>query len=328
MKKKSNFSEIISSILLGNKSYIILLLLVISLSIVSPLFLKRANILNVLRQICVSAIACAGFTLILGSGHMDLSVGMILCFSGVIAAKLSVAGVPLLLVIIITILFGALLGGINATIITTFGLPGFIVTLATSSVYQGIAYIITKNIPVNGLAQDFIALGQGYLLGIPTPIYIMAAALIIMWVILNRTKFGRHAIAMGGNNEAARVSGIRIENVRLGVFMMLGGYTGLAAVIQTARSASAQLSAGASLSMDAIAAVVIGGTSMKGGNANIIGSLAGCLIVGIVGNGLNLLHVDANWQIVAKGALILLAVVLDSVSTRIYAKMSTRKSAK
>ena len=328
MKEKKSGSELLSSILLGNKSYIILLLLVVSLSIISPLFLKKANILNVLRQICVSAIACAGFTLILGSGHMDLSVGMILCFSGVIAAKLSVAGVPLFLVIILTIIFGAILGGINATIITEFGLPAFIVTLATSSVYQGIAYIITRNIPINGLSKEFIALGQGYMLGIPTPIYIMVIALVIMWLILNRTKFGRHAIAMGGNSEAARVSGIRINRVRLGVFMMLGGYTGLAAIVQTARSASAQLSAGASLSMDAIAAVVIGGTSMKGGNANIIGSLAGCLIVGIVSNGLNLLHVDANWQIVAKGALILLAVVLDSVSTRIYAKMSTQKASK
>lgn len=327
MKEKFNLSDLASRILLGNKSYIILLLLCVFLSVASPLFLKPANILNVLRQVSVSAIACAGFTLILGSGSMDLSVGMVLCLSGVFAAKMSVAGVPLFLVIPLTMLIGALFGGINSTITTKFGLPVFIVTLATSSVYQGTAYIITKNIPVNGLPQNFIDLGQGHWFGVPIPIYIMALSLVVMWVILNRTKFGRQAIAMGGNAEAARVSGIRVDRTKLYCFMLLGMYTGLAAVLQTARSASAQLSAGSSLTMDAIAAVVIGGTSMKGGNANIVGSLAGCLIVGIVSNGLNLLRVDANWQIVAKGILILLAVVLDAVTTKVYAKMSTKKVA-
>jgi ribose/xylose/arabinose/galactoside ABC-type transport system permease subunit len=219
------------------------------------------------------------------------------------------------------------MGGVNASLVSVFELPCFIVTLATSNVFRGVAYVFTKNVPISGLNEEFVQIGQGYLGPIPIPIYIMVASLLLMWVILNRTKFGRQAIAMGGNSEAARVSGIRITKIRLYCFMLLGVYTGLAAIIQTARSASAQLSAGSDLSMDAIAAVVIGGTSMKGGNANVVGSLVGCLIVGIVSNGLNLLHVDANWQIAAKGLLILTAVVLDVVTTRLYSKIKTMKVA-
>ncbi len=325
MKDNRTAKSLLNAVLLGNKSYIILAILVIGLSIGSPLFMTKDNILNVMRQVCVMAIACCGFTLILGSGHMDLSVGMILCSCGVIVAKLQVAGVPVFIAMLVTIAAGAMMGGLNASLVTAFGLPTFIVTLATSNIFKGLAFVITKNVPVSGLDPSFIQIGQGYLVGIPIPIYVMAVSLAVMWVIINRTKFGRQALAMGGNSEAARVSGIRINKIRLCSYMLLGAFTGLASIIQTARSASAQLSAGADLSMDAIAAVVIGGTSMKGGNANVIGSLVGCLIVGIVSNGLNLLHVDANWQIVAKGVLILLAVVLDVVTTRLYAKLSTKK---
>lgn len=325
-ENKFEAKRVVNTILLGNKSYIILAVLVIAVSLASPLFLKQANILNVLRQACVMAIACAGFTMILASGHMDLSVGMILCACGVTVAKMEVAGVPLWLSCLAAIAAGALMGGVNAWLINAFALPAFIVTLATSNVFKGIACVVTKNVPVSGLSDSFKEIGQGYLGNIPIPIYIMAVSLIVMWVILNRTKLGRQAIAMGGNAEAARVSGIRIERTRLFCYMILGAYTGLAAIIQTARSASAQLSAGADLSMDAIASVVIGGTSMKGGNANVVGSLVGCLIVNIVNNGLNLLHVDANWQIAAKGFLILAAVVLDVVTTRIYAKLSNKVS--
>lgn len=325
--KNSKVKSAFNSILLGNKSYLILALLVVALSILSPLFLTSANLLNVLRQVTVAAIVCAGFTLLLGSGHMDLSVGMILCACGVCCGKLLVAGVPIWAVILLTIIVGALLGAINAGLITAFGLPAFIVTLATSSVYKGVAYIVTKNVPVSGLPEAFNNIGKGYWGPIPIPVYIMIATLALMWFVLNRTVFGRQAIAMGGNSEAARVSGIRVSQLRVLCYMAMGAFTGLAAVIQTARSASAQLSAGADMTMDAIAAVVIGGTSMKGGSANVIGSLAGCLIVGIVNNGLNLMRVDANWQIVAKGMLILTAVILDSISTNMYAKSAAKKSA-
>ncbi|MBC8537147.1 ABC transporter permease [Feifania hominis] len=319
--------SILNSVLLGNKSYLILAVLVIALSIMSPLFLTPSNLLSVLRQVTVSAIVCAGFTLLLGSGHMDLSVGMILCACGVVCGKLLVAGMPIWFAILVTVVAGGLMGAINAGLITLFALPAFIVTLATSSVYKGVAFLVTKNVPVSGLPDAFNFIGKGYWLGIPVPIYVMVLALLVMWVILNRTVFGRQAISMGGNAEATRVSGVRVGKLRVFCYMAMGIFTGLAAVIQTARSASAQLSAGADMTMDAIAAVVIGGTSMKGGNANIVGSLVGCLIVGIVNNGLNLMHVDANWQIVAKGLLILMAVILDSISTKMYKKSAAKKSA-
>lgn len=324
MGNKKLSKSILNSILMGNKSYIILLLLIVVMSFLSPIFMTSANVLNILRQVSVIAIACAGFTLIMGSGHMDLSVGMILCFCGVVAAKLIVAGTPLVLVILITFVMGAVLGGINAAIISIFKISGFIVTLATSYVFKGIAFVITKNVPVTGLTDEFIRIGQGYLGPIPIPIIIMFVALAVMWVIINRTKFGRHAIAMGGNMEAARVSGVRVYLTRLLCFAILGVFTGLAAIVQTARSASAQLSAGSDLLMDAIAAVVIGGTNLHGGNANVFGSLVGALIVGIVNNGLNLLHVEANWQIAAKGILILIAVMLDVMSTNVYSKLSKK----
>lgn len=324
MDQANKKNNLVNMLLLGNKSYIILAVLVIALSFMTPLFLTSANILNVLRQVCVTSIACFGFTLVLGSGHMDLSVGMILCASGVVSAKLLVAGAPIWSAVVATIAIGATMGALNSTIVTVFGLPAFIVTLATSNVFKGAAFIATKNVPISGLPEGFNQIGKGYLGFIPIPIYIMLAAMILMWVIINRTSFGRQAIAMGGNAEAARVSGVRIKYIRLGCYMLLGAYTGLAAVLQTARSASAQLSVGADMPMDAIAAVVIGGTSMKGGNANVFGSLVGCLIVGIVSNGLNLMKVDANWQIVAKGLLILFAVVLDVVTTRVYTKLSKK----
>ena len=322
--KKINSNKLLNTILLGNKSYIILVLLTIALSFISPLFLTQSNILNVLRQVCVTTIACVGFTLILGSGHMDLSVGMNLCLVGIVMGKLLISGVPIWITIILGILLGAACGMVNGALITIFSLPPFIATLATNSVFKGVGYVITKNVPISNLPAEFVNIGQGYLWHIPIPIYIMVASIIIMWFIINRTTFGRHAIAMGGNAEAARVSGVRIDIVRIKAFALLGAFTALASVVQTARSASAQLTAGQDLSMDAIAAVVIGGTSMKGGNANILGSFAGCLIVGIVNNGLNLLRVDANWQIVAKGLLILFAVVLDVVTTRIYERLSTK----
>lgn len=321
-KKKSNV--FINNLLLGNKSIIILILLVIILSFASDVFMTSSNILNVIRQVAVTAVACAGFTIILGSGHMDLSVGYILCFVGVIMGKLMVAGVPIPVAIITGLALGACCGFINASLITYFELPPFIVTLATQEIFRGLAFVITKNLPVSNLPEAFVNIGQGYWGPIPIPIYIMFAAIIAMWIIVNRTRFGRQAIAMGGNAEAARVSGVRINRVRMGVYMTVGFYSAMASVLLTARSASAQLSAGSTLAMDAIASVVIGGTSMKGGNANVFGSLIGCIIVGVVNNGLNLLRVDANWQIVAKGLIILIAVILDVVTTRIYAKMSVR----
>ncbi len=321
MKKRINFKD---DILLGNKSYFILAILIIILTCLSPIFLTQANLLNVIRQVCVTTIACAGYTLLLGSGHMDLSVGMILMLTGVVVAQLICNEVAIPIAIAIGLLLGAVCGMFNGVLITVFSLPPFIVTLGSQYIFKGLGYVLTGNVPVSNLPSEFVEIGQGYVGIIPIPVFIMIGTIIIISFLLSFTSYGRHALAMGGNAEAARACGININRVRIVSYGVLGACAALASVVQTARSASAQLSAGQDLSMDVIAAAVIGGTSMKGGNANVWGSLIGCLVVGIVSNGLNLLRVDANWQIVAKGVIILFAVILDATTTRAYEKISIR----
>jgi ribose/xylose/arabinose/galactoside ABC-type transport system permease subunit len=308
----------ISKVLLGNKTVFILILLLFIMSLVSDVFLTKTNLFNVLRQICVSVILGCGYTIIIGSGHIDLSVGTMMGLVGILVGKLLLAGVPITIAIFIGCLIGASCGALNATLITVFGLQPFIVTLATKSLYEGIGYLVTKMVPVSGLPKEFITLGQGTFLSIPIPVYVMFLTLVVMIVTVSRTKLGRHAIAIGGNTEAARVSGINVGRTRLKVYMIAGVCVGIAAAMLTARSASAQVAAGQGMEMDSIAAVVMGGTPMGGGKATVLGTLFGCIIVGVVKNGLNLLGVDPNWQVIAKGMMILLAVVLDVISTRMY----------
>lgn len=307
------------SFLMGNKALIILVILCFVMSVIEPNFLSSRNLINVVRQVCASAVLGIGYTLVIGSGNFDLSIGCQLGLSGIIMAMLSKT-MPLPLALLIGIIFGSCLGMLNASLINIFDLPPFIVTLATSSVFKGASYIITKMVPVSNLPEQFIFLGQGYWLGLPVPIYIMVTVGIVMFVLMNRTRFGRHAISIGGNAEAARVCGVNVKRVRLGVYATMGVCAAIAGIILTGRAASAQVAAGQGMEMDTIAAVVIGGTSMKGGNGNIVGTVIGCLLVGVVVNGLNLTGIDPNWQVIAKGLLILIAIVLDVTSSKFIAR--------
>lgn len=311
--------------LLDNMVVLIFLALLLGLAIASPLFLTADNVLNVLRQVTVVVIIATAFTLVLGSGEIDLSVGGILGLTGVFTAKMLVAAVPTWLAILAGVAIGVLLGFGNAVLINAFGLNPLITTLATSGIFRGAIYLLTDTRPVGGLPEDFIAIGQGTLLGVPIPIYIMAASVIVMFVLINKTVFGRHAIAKGGNSDAAIVTGVSVTRVRLAVYGVMGGAAALAGAVLTARSASAQVTAGVGIELDAIAAVVIGGTSLWGGTARVVGTVFGCLIVGMVANGLNLMAINANWQVVAKGALILVAIILDSLSTRLVARVAKRQ---
>lgn len=320
--------EIVRNLLMGNKAIFIVIVLGIILSMLSPVFLRPSNLINVVRQICVSTLLSVGFTVVLSSGHMDLSVGALLGLCGVILAKLiKEAGVPIPVAILVVLCLATLFGAFNAMVITVFKVPPFVATLATQSIYKGSNYLISKLVPIAGLPDAFIILGQGYFAGIPVPVYIMLAIVFVIWIMMNRTKFGRYILAMGGNAEAARVSGIDVDKMRIGVYMVGGLCTGIAAVVMTARAASAQIAAGTGMEMDAIAAVVIGGTPMSGGTANVWGTLFGCLVVGIVNNGMNLLGIDSNWQVVAKGVLILMAVVIDTFSARSYANRLSKQAA-
>jgi len=321
-------SDTARNLLMGNKAFIIVLFMSVILSFASPVFFGASNILNIIRQVSVSTLLSIGFTIVLSSGNMDLSVGTLLGLCGMVLAKLiKDFKVPIPLAILITLLFAILCGSLNALIITTFRIPFFIVTLATQSIFRGANYLLSQLVPVAGLPDKFLYIGQGYLWGIPVPIFIMLLVVVCVWILMNRTKFGRHILAVGGNQEAARVSGINTKKITYGVYMCGALCTGIAAVVMTSRAASAQVSAGIGMEMDAIAAVVIGGTSMSGGNANVWGTVFGCLIVGIVNNGLNLLGVDSNWQVVAKGVLILFAVIIDTVTARSLASRLNKQAA-
>lgn len=309
--------------LINNKIIIVAIIMAVVLSNLSPVFLNARNILNILRQVSVGIIIGAGFTVVLGSGLIDLSIGSQLGLCGIIMAKIMVVGCSPILAVLITLMCSVIFGALNATIISTFKLPAFIVTMATSNIFLGAGYLITKMAPIIGLPDSIIEIGQGSWLGIPIPIYIMLMTVVIVYILVNYSSFGRYAIAIGGNEEAARVSGIRVEWVRLESYILLSFCGGVAAIIQTARSASAQVAAGQGFEMDAVAAVVMGGTALNGGNANVVGTVFGALIVGMVNNGLNLLGVDSSWQVVAKGLLILIAVVAGSAPT-LFPKKHTK----
>ena len=326
LKKKTSRSDKILEIVMNNKAIFIALVIALFFSLAAPKFLVSRNLLNVLRQVCVSSIVSAGITLVLGSGNMDLSVGHMLGLIGIIMAKMLVKDIPVPLAILIGVAAGAFCGFLNAFLIEAFKLPPFIVTIASSSLFLGAGYLITNMVPVSGLPKSFVNIGQGYFFGIPIPVYIMIAVIAVMAVLTNKTAFGRHAIAMGGNLEATRVSGIDVVKTRFFVYIAMGICCALAAVVMTARSASAQVTAGDGMEMDAITAVVIGGTSLMGGNANIVGTLFGCIIVGMLNNGLNLMGVNSSWQVIVKGMMCLLALVLDSSSTIFYEKLRNKKA--
>ena len=306
--------------LLNNKAIFIFLLLFVISCFISPVFLTSRNLMNVVRQICVSAIVGIGFTCIIASSNLDLSVGDMISLLGAIMALLSKSGLPFLIVVPLGMAIGAGFGFINGIIGVAIGLPLFIVTLATGQIYGGITMLISHNSAVSGISPEFKALGQGYFLGIPTPIYVMVAVGIVIYLILNKTAFGRRIVAVGGNREAAYVSGINTKRVTVGVYMLMGVCAAVAAVVLTGRANSAQPTAGAGMALDAVAAVVIGGTALSGGSGKVVGTIIGCLIVGTINNMLNLLGIDSNWQSVAKGLLIIIAVSLDVLTNGFFKK--------
>lgn len=319
--ERKTYKKAIGSFLAGNKALVIIFVLAIILSLATDKFFTTKNILNVLRQVCVTSILAFGFTMILAEGEIDLSVGSILGLSGMVLGLLTTKfGVNVWLAIVITIAFGALLGCINSSIITAFALPPFIVTMATDQIFRGLCYLSTNMRPIVNLPEEIHTIGQGYFLKIPIPIYIMIAVMLIVYVIANRTKLGRYIIALGGNRDAAYVSGINVKRIRMYAFALLGVCAAIAGIVLTGRTASSQVAAGDGMTMDAIAACVIGGTSMDGGTAFIVNSLFGCILIGMLNNGLNLLGVDSNWQIIVKGGIVLTAVILDKVSSKVKLK--------
>jgi len=324
IKKEKQTSIKISNILMNNKALFILLFLCICSAILSDTFLTGTNILNVIRQVSASAIVSVGFTCVIASGNFDLSVGYMLGMLGVIIALLSKTGMPFPAALLLGLLCGAVCGALNGFVGVQFKLPLFIVTLAIGQIFKGIDYLLSNTSPISSLPTAFKTIGSGYLGPIPIPIYVTLAVAIIVSVILNKTIFGRQLVAIGGNREAARTSGINVKWVTIRVYILMGICTAVGAIIMTGRANSAQPNAGHGMEMDAIAAVVIGGTPLSGGSGKVSGTIFGCLIVGVIANVLNLMGVDTNWQLIAKGLLIIFAVGLD-VFTTAYITRSSKK---
>ncbi|MCI8993411.1 MAG: ABC transporter permease [Eubacterium sp.] len=328
--KNSKLKSMLETIFMDWKALLILIGLVIVLSIASDVFFTPVNLINVLRQICASTTLGVGFTLVVASGSIDLSVGCMVGMVGTFSALLATraAGIPGIVVILITLGVGLACGLLNGSLISVLKLPFFIATIATMSIFQGVNYLACNNSSVTGIPDWFKKIGQGYVGVVPIPVIIMVIMVIAGVILVKKTTFGRNALALGGNKEAARVCGVNVRKVEIGVFVFMGLCAAITALILTGRAASAQTSAGQGMEMDAIAAVVIGGTPLSGGKGRMAGTLIGCLIVGCINNGLNLLNVDSNWQLIAKGILIIAAVMIDVWSAKFSDRMLKKKAEK
>lgn len=278
-------------------------------------FLNPMNILNLLRQISVNALIAFGMTLVIISGGIDLSVGAILALSGAIfAGMLKFYSMNPILAIFCCCIFGGILGLSNGVLITKGKIAPFIATLGTMTIYRGLTLVYTDGNPITNLSNDFyfFVFGRGYMFGLPIPAIIIIITLIILWVLLHQTPLGRKIYATGDNEKATIISGINVDNVKIIVYIISGILSALSSTIIVSRLDSAQPTAGISYELDAIAAVVLGGTSLSGGKGIILGTIIGVLIIGVLNNGLNLLNVSSFYQSVIKGIVILLAVLIDA----------------
>lgn len=302
----------------SNKPLIGLIIFAVIVSVLNPRFLTHANILNVLRQTSINSIIAIGMTLVILTGGIDLSVGSILAFCGAVMASLLNAGHNPILAFIVTLALGLVFGFFNGFLVSKMKLQAFIVTLVTMTFLRGATLVFTEGKPITvddgGLL--FENKGGGYLFDIPIPIYIMIALFVAGHYLLMHTKFGRYTYAIGGNEEATKLSGINVDKVKMWVYGLCGMLSALAGVILTSRLYSAQPTAGSGYELDAIAAVVLGGTSLAGGVGRVTGTALGALIIGVLGNALNLLNVSSYYQMMIKAIVILIAVLIDRKSNK------------
>ncbi len=302
--------------LIEQKSLIALLFLVVVVSFLNPNFFTVDNLLNILRQTSVNAIIAVGMTLVILTAGIDLSVGSVLALCGAFAATLVAMEVPVLVAVPTALLAGAALGAISGIIIAKGKVQAFIATLVTMTLLRGVTMVYTDGRPIStgftDTADTFAWFGTGYALGIPLPVWLMVVVFAGAWYLLNHTRFGRYVYAVGGNESATRLSGINVDRVKIGVYAICGLLAALAGIIVTSRLSSAQPTAGMGYELDAIAAVVLGGTSLMGGKGRIMGTLIGALIIGFLNNALNLLDVSSYYQMIAKAVVILLAVLVDN----------------
>jgi ribose transport system permease protein len=283
------------------------------LAILSPDFLTLSNLMNILNQVSLNGLVAVGMTFVILTGGIDLSVGSILALTGVLLAAMLKGGTPDLLAILAALALGTVFGLANGAAVARFRLQPFIATMAFMTIFRGATFVFTQGRPITGLGDKglFAGIGRGDIAGIPWSGLLLLACLSAAVFVLSRTVYGKSVYAVGGNAEAARLSGLAVRTTQASAYAISGFFAALAGVVLTSRLDSAQPLAGQSYELDAIAAVVLGGTSLSGGRGLMIGTLVGALIIGVLNNGLNLLEVSSFYQQIVKGAVILLAVLAD-----------------
>jgi inositol transport system permease protein len=316
---------------------LIFIVMFVGMTLLTNAFLHPRNLFNVVRQISVVGLIAIGVTMVIITTGIDLSSGSVLALGAVFAASLAQQPgwhdakypglmVPVIVPIVAALAIGILCGAINGGLIARFKIPPFIATLGMMTVARGFA-LIYSNRPVSGLTDAYNFIGQGEIfkvisipgqppLGIPIPVIILAAVAIGAHVLLNNTRFGRHIYAVGGNEQAALISGLNVGRIKIGVYTIAGLLSGLAGLVLSSRVGSGQPGLGVGYELDAIAAAVIGGTSLSGGVGTIWGTIIGALIIGVLNNGLDLLNVSAYWQTIVKGSIIVVAVIVDERKNR------------
>ncbi len=291
----------------------ILLVLIVFMSILSPTFFTSSNLLNIVRQMSVVGIVAIGVTMVIITTGIDLSSGSVIALVSVVVATFAHPdSYPLLVPIILGIGLGILIGVINGTIISKGKIAPFIVTLGMMTAARGAALLFSGGRPIGNLSDSFKFIGQGDVLGIPLPILIFALVGVVSYILLNKTKFGKYTYAIGGNEQAAIIAGVHVDRYKILIYGYAGLLSAIAGIILTSRIASGQPTAGTMYELDAIAAAVIGGTSLSGGIGTIGGTIIGALIIGVMNNGLDLLNVSSYWQQILKGVIITVAVFIDS----------------
>lgn len=293
--------------------WMILIGMMILMTCLSENFLSTKNILNLVRQVSFISIIGFGSAFILICGGLDLSPGAVVAVTSVVSASFGRGEHPTALAILIGLCVGLAAGTINGIFVTKLKVPPFIATLGMMTSAKGIAMLYTDGNSVNGLTDSYRIWGAGKLLGIPIPIIIMLVLAVIMYILLEHTPYGRHVVAVGDNEQAAKISGIKTERIMLSVYIIGGVLASVASILMSGRIASGQPLLGEGYEMDAISAAVVGGVSLKGGVGSIWGVVCGALIIGIINNGMNLLGVSSYWQQVVKGIIIVLAIVLDQL---------------
>jgi inositol transport system permease protein len=299
-----------------NGIFLILIVIFVISSIFVDGFFTQANLTNVLRQIVVVTIIALGATFVIILGHINVAYGSEIALIGTVSCAVVVSTNNVFIAILVALFLGFIIGLINGMIITKFNIPAFIMTLAMTTIARGSVLLFTGGVPIAGMNKAFIFIGQGNIKFLPVSVFILIILFIITYILLNRTCFGRYIFAVGGNENAAFASGIKSKSVVLKAFILDGVLTAIAGVVLMSRINSGQPAAGVGYEFDAITAVVVGGTSLAGGSGSIVGTIMGAIIVGIINNVQNLLNINAYWQQIVKGLIILFAVILDMLSKR------------